>query len=177
MFIILTISSFTFFLRGTLDCLFIFEVIVLDFEWFLPLPVTSSENTNGNMHLIGSHLYASYALSVLLILQNDVLLLLLLLEGSKHARCHLVAHPLLITAAECVLAVQRKSGLQSLALQRRRQYEAGRDHFGLSMTISYYRRSRALTRSASSCRRTSTRRRFCNIVGCLEETPINTCNQ
>lgn len=198
MFIILTISSFTFFLRGTLDCLFIFEVIVLDFEWFLPPPVTSSENANGNMHFIGSHLYASYALSVLLILQNDVLLLLLLLdgnlpivhpsslhvyspparsEGSKHARCHLVAHPLLITAAECVLAVQRKSGLQSLALQRRRQYEAGRDHFGLSMTISYYRRSRALTRSASSCRRTSTRRRFCNIVGCLEETPINTCNQ
>lgn len=68
MFIILTISSFTFFLRGTLDCLFIFEVIVLDFEWFLPLPVTSSENTNGNMHLIGSHLYASYGLSVLITL-------------------------------------------------------------------------------------------------------------
>ena len=79
MFIILTISSFTFFLRGTLDCLFIFEVIVLDFEWFLPPPVTPSENTNGNMHLIGSHLFASYALSVVVILLNDVLLLLLLL--------------------------------------------------------------------------------------------------
>ena len=59
MFIILTISSFTFFLRGTLDILFIFEVIILDFESFLLPPVTCSENTNGNMHLIGSHLYAS----------------------------------------------------------------------------------------------------------------------
>ncbi|KAK8822035.1 hypothetical protein WA538_000132 [Blastocystis sp. DL] len=46
---IMLISSITFAFRAIIECLFLFDVIVLDFD----------ETTNGNMHVIGSHLYAS----------------------------------------------------------------------------------------------------------------------
>lgn len=59
MFIILAISSFTFFLRAVLECLFLLDVIVLDFELSRLSRLTLSVNTNGSMHMIGSHLYAS----------------------------------------------------------------------------------------------------------------------
>ena len=59
MFIILAISSFTFFLRAVLECLFLLDVIMLDFEFRRLSHLTLSVNTNGRMHMIGSHLYAS----------------------------------------------------------------------------------------------------------------------
>lgn len=59
MFIILAISSFTFFLRAVLECLFLLDVIVLDFELSRLSRLTPSVNTNESMHMIGSHLYAS----------------------------------------------------------------------------------------------------------------------
>ena len=61
MIIILFISSFTFFFRAIIEILFLFDVIELDFEFsfrFFRLPRSTS--SNGSMHLIGSHLYASY---------------------------------------------------------------------------------------------------------------------
>ena len=65
MFIILLISSITFFLRAVLEFLFVFDVIVLDFKYSLKL-VLSSDTSHGNMHLIGSHLYVSFLLDSIL---------------------------------------------------------------------------------------------------------------
>lgn len=59
MIIILSISSFTFFFRAAIEILFLFDVIKLDFEFLCMLRMTYSVSSNGNMHLIGSHLYAS----------------------------------------------------------------------------------------------------------------------
>lgn len=59
MIIILSISSFTFFFRAAIEILFLFDVIKLDFEFLYVLRMTCSVSSNGNMHLIGSHLYAS----------------------------------------------------------------------------------------------------------------------
>ena len=79
MIIILTVSSGTFAFRAVIEILFLFDVSVLDFEYvkhkeriirfaryffhkFIHLLVQSltfSETTKGNMHVIGSHLYAS----------------------------------------------------------------------------------------------------------------------
>ena len=62
MIIILFISSFTFFFRAVIEILFLFDFIELDFEFVSFFFFNCSTSSNGNMHLIGSHLYASFSL-------------------------------------------------------------------------------------------------------------------
>ena len=62
MIIILFISSFTFFFRAVIEILFLFDFIELDFEFVSFFFFSRSTSSNGNMHLIGSHLYASFSL-------------------------------------------------------------------------------------------------------------------